>query len=136
VVVDKEGTIVVADTDNHRLRRLTGRHVMTLAGGSEAGTADGEGAGARFKQPRRLALDERGRLLVTDLGREDTLRVVEASLAPPPWMGPVNAAARVVAEVGHYVVAVSRHHHPIRQVEVRGRALPVCEARTGRKLQR
>ena len=27
VVVDKEGTIVVADGDNHRLRRMTGRHV-------------------------------------------------------------------------------------------------------------
>jgi sugar lactone lactonase YvrE len=77
VVVDKEGTIVVADTDNHRLRRMTGRHVTTLAGGSEAGTADGAGAGARFKQPWRLALDERGRLLVSDLGRADTLRVVE-----------------------------------------------------------
>jgi hypothetical protein len=34
VVVDMEGTIVVADTHNHCLRRLTGRHVTTLAGGS------------------------------------------------------------------------------------------------------
>ena len=25
VVVDKEGTIIVADRDNHRLRRITGR---------------------------------------------------------------------------------------------------------------
>ncbi len=97
MVVDKEGTIVVADTYNHRLRRMTGRHVTTLAGGSEAGTADGAGAGAHFQQPYRLALDERGRLLVTELGRTDTMRVVEASLAPPPWMGPVNAAARAQA---------------------------------------
>jgi hypothetical protein len=93
VVVDKEGTIVVADRDHHRLRRMTGRHVTTLAGGSEAGTADGAGAGALFKEPHRLALDERGRLLVSEVGRPDTLRVVEASLAPPPWMGPVAAAA-------------------------------------------
>ena len=27
----------------------------------------------------------------------DTLRVVEASLAPPPWMGPINAAAHAQA---------------------------------------
>ena len=59
MVVDKEGTIIVADSDNHRLRRITGRHVTTLAGGSEAGTADGAGVGARFKHPFRLALDER-----------------------------------------------------------------------------
>ena len=82
VVVDKEGTIVVADRDNHRLRKIRGGQVTTLAGGSEAGAADGAGAGARFDQPFHLALDERGRLLVAELGRADTLRVVEASLAP------------------------------------------------------
>jgi hypothetical protein len=65
VVVDKEGTIIVADRVNNCLRRLTGRHVTTLAGGSEAGTADGAGPGARFTKPWR-------------------------SLAPPPWMGPLK----------------------------------------------
>ena len=44
VVVDKEGTIVVADRSNHRLRKIAGGQVTTLAGGSEAGTADGAGA--------------------------------------------------------------------------------------------
>jgi DNA-binding beta-propeller fold protein YncE len=90
VVVDKEGTIVVADTENHRLRKIVGRQVTTLAGGSEAGTADGAGVGARFVAPLTLALDERGRLLVTEFGRRDSLRVVEAGLAPPAWMGPLN----------------------------------------------
>jgi hypothetical protein len=105
VVVDKEGTVVVADRGNHRLRRMTGRHVTTLAGGSEAGTADGDGAGARFKQPWGLALDERGRLLVSEVGRADTLREVEASLAPPPWMGPVDQALCVSERT------INRHHH-------------------------
>ncbi len=97
VVVDKEGTVMVADMDNNRLRRLTGQHVTTLAGGSEAGTADGARPGARFTRPTRLALDERGRLLVSEFDRVDTLRVVEDSLAPPPWMGPINAAAQAQA---------------------------------------
>ena len=30
--------------------------------------------------------------MVIEFGREDTLRVVEASLAPPLWMGPVEEA--------------------------------------------
>jgi hypothetical protein len=75
-----------------------GRQVTTLAGGSEAGTADGAGAGACFKEPIVLALDERGRLLVAERGRADTLRVVDASLAPPAWMGPVNPAAQAAEE--------------------------------------
>jgi hypothetical protein len=52
VVVDKEGTIVVADRNKNRLRKIVGRQVTTLVGGSEAGMADGVGAGARFKEPR------------------------------------------------------------------------------------
>ena len=94
VVVEREGTIVVADTGNNRLRRITGRLVTTLAGGSEAGMADGNGQDARFDRPYRLALDERGRLLVAEVVRGDTLRVVDASLAPPAWMGPVDKAAQ------------------------------------------
>jgi DNA-binding beta-propeller fold protein YncE len=93
VVVDKEGTIVVADCYNHRLRKITGGQVTTLAGGSEKGAADGAGAGARFNEPFALALDERGRLLVAENDRAGTLRVVEASLAPPAWMGPAGPAA-------------------------------------------
>jgi len=42
--------------------------------------------------------DERGRLLVTEEGRVDTLRMVEASLAPPLWMGPVEEAAAVLPD--------------------------------------
>jgi hypothetical protein len=91
LVVDGEGVIVVADTGNHQLRKIVGGQVTTLAGSSEPGTADGAGAVARFNKPYRLVLDERGRLLVAELagsgGRTDTLRVVDASLAPPLWMG-------------------------------------------------
>jgi hypothetical protein len=88
IYIYKEGSVVVADKDSHRLRKIVGRQVTTLAGGSEAGGADGAAADARFKQPFRLALDERGRVLVAEFGRVDTLRVVDASLAPPAWMGP------------------------------------------------
>ena len=98
IVVDGEGTIVVADQGNHRLRKIMGGEVTTLAGSSEAGTADGTGAGARFDCPACVALDERGRLLVIELNRVDTLRVVEASLAPPLWMGPAEEAAAVLPD--------------------------------------
>ena len=72
-IVDGEGVIVVSDRDNHRLRKIVGGQVTTLAGSSEPGTADGAGAVARFNQPYSVALDERGRLLVAERGREDTL---------------------------------------------------------------
>jgi len=98
IVVDGEGTIVVANRNNHRLRKIEGNQVTTLEGSSEAGTAVGTGAGACFDDPGCVALDERGRLLVAEMGRSDTLRVVEASLAPPLWMGPVEEAAAVLPD--------------------------------------
>ena len=41
IVVDGEGTIVVADTGNHRLLKIVGGQVTTLTVSSEPGTADG-----------------------------------------------------------------------------------------------
>jgi hypothetical protein len=73
-----------------RLRKIVGGQVTTLSGSSEPGTADSAGADARFNRPFALALNKHGRLL--ELGRVDTLRVVEASLVAPLWMGPVEEA--------------------------------------------
>jgi len=88
IVVDGKGTIIVADLHNHRLRKIVGGQVTTLAGSSDPGMSDGAGARARFTCPVMLAIDESGRVLVIERGRKDTVRVVEASLAPPLWMGP------------------------------------------------
>ena len=94
IVVHGEGTNVVADRDNHRLRKIVGVQVTTLAG-SVSGATDGTCAVVSFHRPCTLALDEHGRLVVTEGFREDTLRVVEASLVPPLWMGPVEETAAV-----------------------------------------
>jgi hypothetical protein len=102
VVVDGSGKIVVADTGNNRIRaielpgvcvigaiELHGVCVTTLAGGeNHAGPAstqrvDGLSSEARFKDPSKLALDCRGRLLVTENNRVDTIRIVDAGLLPP-----------------------------------------------------
>ena len=84
VAVDGFNTILVTDFSNYRLRRIASENaqVTTLAGSSEAGKVDGEGASARFKAPWAMALDERGRLLVVDHETEGCLRVAEATHAP------------------------------------------------------
>jgi len=97
-VVSPGATIVVVDQGNHRLRKMAGDQVTTLAGSSEAGTADGAGAVARFEYPRHLAMDELWCLLVTESGSGNTLRVVEACIALPLWMGPVEEAAAVLPD--------------------------------------
>jgi hypothetical protein len=98
LVVEGEDVIVVTDTVNHRLHKIVGGQVTTLVGSSETGTVDGAGTVVHFNQPCRLVLDECGLLLVEEWvdgeGRKDTLRVVEASLAPSVWMGPEEEDAQ------------------------------------------
>ena len=52
--------------------------VTTLAGCGERGHADGQGADARFNDPRALAIDGDGNLLITEF-RGDRIRTVTAS---------------------------------------------------------
>jgi len=90
--LDGKGSIIVADMNNHRLRKIAGGLVTTIAG-SKCGLADGPGAVAQFSRPCALTLDERGRVLVAEYGRQDTFRLVEASLVPPLWMDSEEEAA-------------------------------------------
>lgn len=71
IAVDASGTLFVADTFNHTVRRLaaTTREVSTLAGEAPAyGYADGEAGDARFARPLGVAVDGDGNLFVADNG--------------------------------------------------------------------
>jgi len=70
VAVDSTGNVLVADSSNSLIRKMTpmGTNwvVTTIGGGSGHGTNDGIGAGARFYQPAGIAVDATGALVVAD----------------------------------------------------------------------
>ena len=68
IVIVPGGIIYVADTLNHRIRKIltASVNVSTLAGGPSSGSMDGLGAAASFKSPRGLALSDSGYLYVAD----------------------------------------------------------------------
>jgi sugar lactone lactonase YvrE len=67
VAVDGAGTIYVADTDNHCIRKITpDGTVTTLAGTNEAGYTDGPGTQARFSYPAGIAVDDEGNVYIAD----------------------------------------------------------------------
>ena len=68
VVVGADGAIFVADSGNHRVRRIKDGAVTTVAGCRTRGGADGVGAAASFNGPSSLALGPGGVLYVTEGG--------------------------------------------------------------------
>ena len=79
VAVDAGGIVYVADTNNHRIRRIDSNgNVTTLAGNATPGLINGAGVSARFNAPRGLAADTLGNLYVADTGNH-AVRLIDAS---------------------------------------------------------
>ncbi len=74
VTVAPDGTLYVADEGAHRIRRIQGDFVITLAG-FDKGFADGATASARFNAPSGLVCDGAGNLYVADSGNHRIRRV-------------------------------------------------------------
>jgi DNA-binding beta-propeller fold protein YncE len=77
VVVDSGGTVYVADYNNHRVRKIAGGQVSTLAG-SAAGFLDGAASTAMFNHPLGVALGPAGAVYVSD-NSNNRIRVVSGS---------------------------------------------------------
>ena len=76
VAVDPSGAVLVADTDNHSIRRIAGDVVTTVAGNGTPGYVDGPGALARFARPNDLVVDSSGVTYVAD-GDNHCIRRIE-----------------------------------------------------------
>lgn len=66
--VDASGNVYVADSENHRIRKITPARVVSTFAGSTQGYLDGIGTSAQFKNPYKLAIDANGNVYVTDNG--------------------------------------------------------------------
>ena len=74
IAVAADGTLYVADSENHLIRRVTADgQVSTLAGSGNAALVDGSNAAASFDTPRSLAVVSSGNLVIAD-GRNHSIR--------------------------------------------------------------
>jgi trimeric autotransporter adhesin len=80
--MDREGNLFIADTFNHRIRRVDAKTgiITTVAGnGKEGFSGDGEIAtGAGLSLPQDVVVDEAGNLFIADT-RNNRIRKVEAA---------------------------------------------------------
>lgn len=114
VAVAPNGTVYVADTLNHCIRKISNGVVSTFAGRPDRiGSLDGPLATASFTSPRALALDPEGNLLVGDFGvglREITPSGVVSTIPIPgghkPYITGITTSGAAAGPPEHRFIAL------------------------------
>lgn len=68
LALDAQGTIYVADSENHCIRKIDASQQVTTLTGSSEGFADGALSAALFSFPREIEIDSRGNMYIADAG--------------------------------------------------------------------
>ena len=120
-VSEDEKSLYIADTGNHRIRRiaLAGGEVTTLAGSGTRGDANGRGDSAEFRDPNSIVA-YRGKLYVSDNSTHQ-IRVIDIATKQ---VGALGIAAGSLAPAWGSLV-----------IKPDGSALYVLEARNGGRIR-
>ena len=79
LAISSNGTLYVADSSNHVIRKITSAGVVTTLAGSAgiSGSVDGVGSAARFNSPSGITVDSVGNIYVADTYNH-TIRAIAA----------------------------------------------------------
>ena len=81
LAVAADGSVYVADSGNHCIRKISGGNVTTLAGNPQVwGSADGTGTNALFNSPCGLKFNAAGILFVSDANNHTIRKVTTAGV--------------------------------------------------------
>ncbi len=134
VAVDAAANVSVADSGNHRIRRIdTSGNVSTLAGNWTYGFADGPAASAMFHDPFAVAVDASGNVYVADsinqrIRKIDTAGNVStlAGSGDSGYSDGPGASARftspwgIAVDASGRVYVADKYNHRIRKIDTTG----------------
>lgn len=76
LAIEKNGNLIVGDTGNQRIRRITpAGDVTTVAGSGAASFVNGNGTAAAFNYPQGVTIDPSGNIYVADTGNNSIRKV-------------------------------------------------------------
>lgn len=83
LAVDANGNLYIADTDNHRIRKISGATITTVAGNGEQGFFGDGGAAtaAGIDSPNGVAVDAAGNIYIADTHNQRMRKVSDGTIA-------------------------------------------------------
>ena len=145
LAIDAAGNIYVADTDNHRIRKITPAGVVsTIAGSGVSGFVNGIGTVAQFDSPYGIDVHANGDLYVADTGNHSIRYIstagVVSTYAGTGISGLVNGNATtaqfnepidVVIGLSTNLYIADASNHVIRQITDTGSVLTLAGSTQG-----
>jgi sugar lactone lactonase YvrE len=91
IAVHSSGNIYIADTWNHRIRKITNTGIVsTIAGSGAKSFGDGTGVAASFNLPVGIAVDANENLYVVDQGNNRIRKITPNGVVTTAWYGSIQ----------------------------------------------
>ena len=105
ILIDRDGSLLVADTRNHRIRRVFPSGATVTFAGESPGFRDGPISQALFNAPSGLRRSADGSIMLLDAGNSRIRRISGDSVTTSAVFPTPLAAARMFNEASHAATA-------------------------------
>ena len=112
------GTVYIADTGNHVIRKLQAGAITTMAGSvGNPGSANAQGTSASFNNPTGIVMDTIGNIYIADTGNNQIRRIDPTSNVTTYASG-FNAPRGVTIDTAGILYVADTANNQIRKVDV------------------
>ena len=128
LALDNQGNLYVADTGNHRIRKITPNGITTTLAGGEMGYVDGTALQARFNAPCGVCAAPDGSLYVTDTGNNRLRRIQNGqvttvemrSLTGSPWQQNLLSGIALISGPTPYLLVADATDRRVLKIRLDG----------------